>query len=79
VAFKRSVRDPGERVAVEALRALLTHRTLAARGRRGRARIARRRALAAWVQLKSVYGRAGVQLLADRVLERQQADDSARD
>lgn len=73
VAFNRAVPDPNEHATVEALRMLLGHRARAARGRPGGPRTGRRKVLAAWVWLKSVYDRAAIQALADRVLERQRA------
>ena len=76
VAFNRQVTEPDEQVVVEALRTLLSHRTRAVCHQRGRPRTGRRAAVAAWIQLKSLYGRSAIQTLADRVLERQRAHDS---
>ena len=76
VAFNRPVVEPTEQTAVEALRALLGHRTRAARHQQGRPRTGRRGALAAWVRLNGLYGRSAIQTLADRVLERQRAHDA---
>ncbi len=75
VAFDRQVKEANEQVTVEALRTLLGHRTRAVRRQWGRPRTGRRGALAAWVRLKSLYGRVAIQTLADRVLERQRAHD----
>ena len=75
VAFDRSVTEPDEQVTVEALQTLLGHRTRAVYRQRGRPRTGRRTTLAAWVRLKSLYGRAAIQTLADRVLERQRAHE----
>ncbi len=76
VAFNRRVTEPNEQAAVEALRMLLGHRTQAAHHQWSRPRMRRRRVLAAWAQLKGLYGRAAIQTLADRILERQRADES---
>lgn len=76
VAFDRPVTQPSEQVTVEALRTLLDHRTRAAHRQWSRPRTGRRRALEAWLQLKSLYGRSAIQTLADRVLERQRAHES---
>lgn len=79
VAFNRPVTGPTERITVEALRSLLGHRTRAARGQWGRPRTTRRKALAAWIQLRSLYGRSAIHAFADRVLERQRAHDRTSD
>ncbi len=76
VAFDQPVTEPNEHVTVDALRELLGHRTLALRRQWSRPRTARRQALAAWIRLKSLYGRSAIQTLADRVLERQRANDA---
>ena len=76
VAFDRRVTEPSERLTVEALRMLLGHRTRAVRRQWSRPRIQRRRALAAWSRLKSLYGRSAIQTLADRILERQRPHES---
>ena len=73
VAFDRQVTEPTEQATVEALRTLLSHRTRAMRRQWSRPRRQRRSALAAWMWLKSLYGRSAIQTLADRVLERQRA------
>lgn len=73
VALNQQVQDPQERMAVEALRLLLAQRRRAAAHQWGRPRVGRRRLLAAWLQLKSVYGRSAIQTLAERILERQRA------
>ena len=73
VAFDRQVSEPDEQSTVEALRTLFGHRTQAVHRRWSRPRAGRRVALAAWVRLKSLYGRAAIQTFADRVLERQRA------
>jgi len=75
-AFGHRLTDAGEQAVVEALRMLLGHRTLAIRHRWSRPRTSQRAALAAWATLSSVYGREAIQTLADRVAERQRADDS---
>jgi transcriptional regulator with XRE-family HTH domain len=72
VALHRPAR-PDERPAVDALRALLGPRLLAARGQPARSRMSRRTVLAAWVKLTGLYGRPAIQTLADRVRERQAA------
>ena len=76
VAFDRPVTALDEQVTVEALRTLLGHRTRAVRHQWGRPRTGRRGVLAAWGRLKSLYDRAAIQTLADRVLERQRAHDA---
>lgn len=73
VAFHGRVAEPSEAVTVQALRVLVRHRTRAAHQQWGRPRTGKRAALAAWIQLKSLYGRSAIQMLADRVLERQRA------
>lgn len=71
VAFERPLTQPEEQATAEGLRTLLGHRTRAARHQRGRPRVGRREMLAAWGRLKSLYGQAAIQTIADRVLERQ--------
>ena len=73
VAFDRPVTDPDEQAAVRALRVLLGSRMRAARRQWSIPRSGKHAALTAWIRLKSLYGRAAIQTLADRVLERQHA------
>lgn len=73
VAFSRPLAKPDEQAAAEDLRVLLGPRMRAARRQWGRPRGGRRRVLASWIRLKSVYGQAAIQMLADRVMERQGA------
>ena len=73
VAFNRPLMKPDEQTAAEDLRLLLGPRMRAARRQWSRPRVGRRRVLAAWIRLKSVYGQAAIQMLADRVVERQGA------
>jgi len=73
VAGIRPTPEPTDRATVQALRAVLGHRTRALRRQWGRPRTTRRADLEAWTWLKSLYGRPAIQMLADRVLERQRA------
>ena len=77
VAFDRRPADPEERAIAAALRVLLRHRTRTVRGTLGPSEAAGRLALKAWLQLTSRYDTAAIQALADRVLERQIAEQVA--
>jgi transcriptional regulator with XRE-family HTH domain len=76
VALNRPVSEPAERAVAEALRVLLGHRMRAEQGRRGSPRTGLRETVSAWAGLKGLYGTAAIQMLADRVLERQRAHES---
>jgi len=73
IAFNRPLSRPDEQTAAEDLRLLLDARMRSARRQWSRPRVGRRRVLAAWIRLKSLYGQAAIQMFADRVLERQGA------
>ncbi len=75
----RPVVDPGERQVVAALRTILKHRTAAIQHRRGRPRTSRRATFEAWLALNSRYSPEAIQVLADRVAERQRVHGSPRD
>jgi len=90
VAFGRPVADPGERETAAALRTLLGHRLSAIRRRGARSRAcppigtrdrwaSRRAAVSAWLALQSRYSHEAIQMLADRVAERQRLHAARRD
>ena len=78
VAFDRPLAVPAERAVADALRALVAHRTRALRRQPGRPQTVQQQTRVAWTQLKSVYGRSAIEMLADRVLERQRAHEPSR-
>ncbi len=78
-AFNRRVADPKEQAAVRALQMLLRNRTSAARRQWSRPHRDRRAVTAAWGHLRGLYGRSAIQVLADRVLERQRVHASQSD
>ena len=71
VAFHRRLTDAKERLIAEELQALLQHRTQALRRQPGCRQRNRRVVRSAWGKLTSSCGRAVIQTLADRILERQ--------